>query len=138
MSEPGETARQTRYGETWAPLTDAPPEGRNLLGLAGLLVGVAAVLTSVTVAGGVVLGVVAVLLAVAGRRRVRAGEATNPRVATAGLVVGIVGIAFGVAAGIGLTWLFTSPNVQQYLHCATAAGDDRAQLTQCGHTYLDR
>ena len=139
MTTPPEPA-ETAYGEVWAPLSpaDVPPPGRNLVGLAGLLVGIAAVLTAVSVVGGLVLGVVAIVLAVTGRRRARRGEATNPRVATAGLVLGIVGLVLGVVVAVGLVVLFTSPRAQQYLQCATAAGDDRAQAQQCGHTYLDR
>lgn len=139
MSTPRDPV-ETSYGEVWAPLpsADVPPPGRNLLGLAALLVGIAAVLTSVTVAGGLVLGVVALVLGVTGRRRVRRGEATNRRVATAGVVLGIAGVVLAVAAAVGLLVLFSSPRVQQYLRCATSAGDDRAQLTECGHTYLDR
>jgi Domain of unknown function (DUF4190) len=73
---------------------DAP---RNEVGVASLLVGVVALLTCWLLIG-VPFGIAAVITGDVGRRRVQRGEANNPRIALAGMVLGAVSIAAGLAA----------------------------------------
>ncbi len=73
---------------------DAP---RNEVGVASLLVGVVALLTCWLLIG-VPFGVAAVITGDIARRRVQRGEANNPRIAMAGIVLGAVSIAAGLVA----------------------------------------
>lgn len=68
----------------------APTNPKNGLGIASLVVAIVALVVSVTVVGGVVLGFVAVIFGLAAHARVRRGEATNGGVAMTGIVLGIV------------------------------------------------
>lgn len=54
---------------------------------------------------GVPLGVVAVLTGDIAKRRVNRGEASNPRAAIAGMVLGAVAIVAGLAAIAYYSWL---------------------------------
>jgi Domain of unknown function (DUF4190) len=72
---------------------DAP---RNEVGVASLLVGLVALATCWLLIG-VPFGVAAVITGDVARRRVRRGEANNPRIALAGIVLGAVSIAAGLA-----------------------------------------
>jgi len=82
---------------------------RNQIGTASLVLGVAAILSCWLLIG-VFLGVAAVLTGDIGRRRVQRGEASNPRMATAGIVLGVIAILAGLAAVGYYSWLDAQPN----------------------------
>jgi hypothetical protein len=97
-----------------------PPTGpRNGLGIASLVIGIVALMTSVSVLGGVILGIVAAAIGLAARNRVKRGEANNGGVTMAGIVLGIVAtvvslIVVGAFVVIGIaTEAFNS----SYQHC---------------------
>jgi len=88
---------QPGYGEPAA----AP---RNGLGLAALIVGILAIIFAFLFFPlGLILALVAIGLGIAGRRRAKAGQATNGGMATGGLVLGVVSllIAIGLAVFVG-------------------------------------
>ena len=74
-----------------------PERPRNEMGVASLLVGVVALLTCWMLIG-VPFGIAAVITGDLARRRVRRGEANNPRIALAGMILGAVSIAAGLVA----------------------------------------
>ena len=80
---------------------DAP---RNQFGVASLLVGLVAVMTCWLLIG-VPFGIAAVITGDIARRRVRRGEANNPGIATAGIVLGVVAIGAGLVAIGYYAWL---------------------------------
>ncbi|MCF3963682.1 DUF4190 domain-containing protein [Streptomyces fuscigenes] len=65
---------------------------RGGMGTSALVVGVIGVLMSWYWPAGLVLGVLAVVFGVAGRKRVARGEAANAGAAQAGLILGAVGL----------------------------------------------
>jgi hypothetical protein len=73
---------------------DAP---RNEVGVASLLVGLVALGTCWLLIG-VPFGIAAVITGDVARRRVQRGEANNPRIALAGIILGAISIAAGLAA----------------------------------------
>jgi formate hydrogenlyase subunit 3/multisubunit Na+/H+ antiporter MnhD subunit len=82
-----------------------PPDApRNQFGTASLILGTAA-LISCWLLIGVPLGVAAVVTGDIARGRVRRGEATNPRFAIAGMALGAVAIAAGLAILGYYAWL---------------------------------
>jgi ABC-type phosphate transport system permease subunit len=74
-----------------------PDAVRNEMGVAALLVGLVALLTCWMLIG-VPFGIAAVITGDVARRRVRRGEANNPRIALAGMALGAVSIAVGLVA----------------------------------------
>jgi Domain of unknown function (DUF4190) len=80
---------------------DAP---RNQFGVASLILGAVA-LASCWLLIGVPLGIAAVVTGDIARGRITRGEANNPRVAIAGMVLGAVAIAAGLAAVAYYAWL---------------------------------
>jgi Domain of unknown function (DUF4190) len=79
---------------------DAP---QNQFGVASLILAIVAIMTCWLLLG-VPLGVAAVVTGDIARRRVQRGEANNPRIALAGMVVGGVAIAAGLAAIAFYAW----------------------------------
>ncbi len=82
-------------------LPDAP---RNEVGVASLLVGMVALLTCWLLIG-VPFGIAAAITGDVARRRVQRGEANNPRIALAGMVLGALAIAAGLIAIGYYAWL---------------------------------
>ncbi|HWH29809.1 MAG TPA: DUF4190 domain-containing protein [Mycobacteriales bacterium] len=120
----------------------APPGGpggygasgprKNGLGVAALVVGILALLTSFTVVVGAVLGIVALVLGLVGRGRAKRGEADNGGVALTGAVLGGVALLLSIviAATIGAV-IFGSESGRNLVECLADAGDDQAAVEQC-------
>jgi len=81
-----------------------PDVPRNEVGVASLLVGIVALLTCWLLIG-VPFGIAAVITGDMARRRVQRGQANNPRIAMAGMALGAISIAAGVAAIGYYAWL---------------------------------
>lgn len=112
-----------------------PPPPRNGLGVAALVVAVIALLTCFTVAGGVILGLVAVVLGFAGRARVKRGEASNGGVALAGIVLGVLAIIAGLSFIAIWVGVFKQVGATDYFDCLQQAGQDRTKVQQCSDEF---
>ena len=113
----------------YAPPPSAPQNG---LGIASL---VTAIIALLSIVGGVVLGVVAVILGFMGRSKAKRGEATNGGVAVAGIVLGFLSIVEAIAV-IGLFfWGFTEVGGTDYVDCLSRAGSDQEAAQQCANQF---
>jgi chromate transport protein ChrA len=65
-----------------------------------LIIGLVALLTSLTLIGGLVLGVLAAILGVIARAQVRHGQASNGDVAMIGIVLGVLAILASLIIGV--------------------------------------
>ncbi len=116
----------------------APTGRRNGLGTAALVVGVLAVVAAVTVVGGVVLGLVAVVLGALGRGRVKRGQADNGGSALAGIVLGVIAVVASAALiAFGLSVL-NSDSGQQYQDCLKRADNDAAAVQGCARQFTQQ
>lgn len=84
-------------------MTD-PDAPQNQFGVASLILALVALMTCWLLLG-VPLGVAAVVTGDLARRRVKRGEANNPRIALAGMILGGVAIVAGVIAVGVYSWL---------------------------------
>jgi hypothetical protein len=110
---------------------------RNGLGVAALVVGVLALLSSLTLIGGIVLGIAAIVLGVLGRGRAKRGEADNGGMALAGVVLGVVGLLLSLLfLAIGVA-IFSSESGQDLADCLEQAGDDQAAIEDCQRRFVD-
>ncbi|MCU1595180.1 MAG: hypothetical protein JWO12_2572 [Frankiales bacterium] len=120
-----------QYG---APQYGGPVSGppRNGFGVAALVLGILALVLCFTIFGGIVLGILALVFGVLGRRRAKNGEATNGGMALAGAICG----GLGMLASIGiLVFALTNDSTRNYLDCLSAAGQDKAAQTACQVEY---
>jgi hypothetical protein len=93
-----------------------PPTGRrNGLGAGSLVLAVVALVATVTISGGAILGIAAAAMGLVARRRVKRGEATDGGVAMAGIVLGIV----AAVVGLFIIWLAFGTDLfnENYQHC---------------------
>jgi hypothetical protein len=116
----------------YTPPTTAPKNG---LGIAAL---VTAIIGLLTVFGGIILGVVAVILGFLGWGRAKRGEATNGGVAIAGIVLGFLGIVVSIAVIALAVWGFSEMGGTDYVDCMSRAGSDQQAQQECADRFLDR
>lgn len=127
------------------PYSDAPavypgsPAPRNGAGVGALVAGLLSLPAAITVAGGVILGVLAIALGVTGRRRAGRGEADNRGMATVGLVTGILGVLASVVALIlfltVFDWFYNEIGGRDLISCLQDAGNDRAAQQACENEF---
>jgi hypothetical protein len=122
--------------QPYAGYPPPPPAGpKNGLGIAALVVAIIALLS---VVGGVVLGVVAIILGFIGWGRARRGEANNGGVAVAGIVLGFLSIIEAVAVIGFIVWGFDRVGGTDYVDCLSKAGNDEQAIQQCADQFRDR
>ena len=128
---------QQQYGQQqWGAPGGSGPK-RNGLGIAALVLGLLAVVTSFTLVGGIVLGLAAIVLGVLGRGRAKRGEADNGGMAIAGIVLGVIGVLLSaafIAAGVAL---FSSDSGQSLVDCLENAAGDPAAEQQCEQEFAE-
>jgi Domain of unknown function (DUF4190) len=115
----------------YAPPPSAPSNG---LGIASL---VTAIIALLTVVGGIVLGVVAVILGFLGWGKAKRGEANNGGIAVAGIVLGFLSIIEAIVV-IGLfIWGFGEVGGTDYIDCLSRAGNDEQAVQQCAEQFTE-
>ncbi|MCI4675985.1 DUF4190 domain-containing protein [Candidatus Mycolicibacterium alkanivorans] len=113
-----------------------PPTGpRNGLGVAALVIAIVALVSSFSVAGGIILGIVAVVIGFAARGRVKRGEADNGGVALAGIILGFVAIIVGLAFIAVYVFAFNQVGGGDYIDCLQKAGQDQNQVQKCADQF---
>jgi len=117
-----------------------PVAARGGAGLAttALVLGILAILTSFTVIGGVLLGILAIVFGVIAARRARRGLALGHGRAVAGVVTGIIGVLLaGLLIAVGVSVL-NSPAGKNLRSCLSNAHGDQAKIQQCNDQYRDQ
>jgi hypothetical protein len=117
--------------------TGQPRTGhRNGIGIAALVVGILALVSSVTVVGGIVLGILAICFGAIGRGRARRGEASNEGVALAGLVIGALGLALSVVlVAAGASLFFHHKKQFENLQACDKNATTQAQRDSCNRQF---
>lgn len=128
-------ANQPGYGQ---PAPGGPVGSpKNGLGVAALVLGILALLTSFTVLGGVLFGLLAIVLGLVGRGRAKRGEATNGGMALAGVILGVLGLLISVALiALGASFL-NSDSGKELQDCIESAGQDQAAAEQCQRDFAE-
>ncbi len=109
-----------------------PPQPRNGVGIAALVLGIVALLSSWTVIGGILFGLLAIIVGFVARGRVKRREATNGGMAITGIVLGLVSVLVAALAAYAVgTYIFGREDVQTLRQCLEEAGNDRAAQQEC-------
>ncbi len=122
------------YGQPPPP----PPAPKNGLGVAALVLAILALMSVWSVAGGIVLGLVAVILGFVARGRVKRREATNGGVAIAGIVLGFLAIAVSLVFIAIWVAVFREVGGSDYVDCLSRAGTDEPAVQRCADQFRDR
>ena len=115
-----------------------PAEPKNGFGITALILAIIGLVLCWSVAGGIVLGVCAVIFGFLGRGRVKRGEADNGGVAIAGIALGFVSIVAGLVFIPIYIGLFDSVGGTDYIDCVTRAGSDQQAVQECADEFTQR
>ena len=113
----------------------APAVMRNGLGVAALITGILGLFGSCSVVFGMLLGIVAIILGLVARGRVKRGQANNGGVATAGIILGALAVIVSIA---WVVWVFKGADVPQFFDCLSGAGQDPVKTDLCTSDFEDR
>jgi amino acid transporter len=119
----------------YAPPTAQPKNG---LGIAALVIAIVGLVFCWTVAGGVILGFVAIILGFVGRGRVKRGQATNGGVAIAGIVLGFLAIIVSLAFIPIWYSVFQDVGGSDYVDCVNKAGQNGEAIQKCVDQFRNR
>ena len=146
MSEPPPPPQYGAYPVSYPPPPPQPYSGfapppmgpRNGLGIAALVIAIIGLVFCWTVAGGVILGVVAVIIGFVARGRVTRGEASNGGVAIAGIVLGFLAIIVSLVFIPIWIGVFNEVGGSSYVDCLSKAGSDNQAVQKCADQFRDR
>jgi hypothetical protein len=116
-----------------------PPTGpRNGLGITALVLAIIGLVFCWSVAGGIILGLCAIIIGFVGRGRVKRGEATNGGVAIAGIVLGFLAIIVSLIFIPIWIGVFGEVGGTDYVDCVAKAGSNEQAIQQCADQFRDR
>ncbi|MDR3660307.1 MAG: DUF4190 domain-containing protein [Mycobacterium sp.] len=125
-------ASQPGYGQ---PALSGP---RNGIGIAALILGIAGLLTSWSVIGGLLFGLLAVTLGVIGTSRVKQGLANNGVVAAAGIALGALAALLAVVFIFIAVAFYRQVGFSDYMTCMQQAGQDQPAMNTCVDQFRSR
>ncbi len=132
---------QPAYGQ---PGYDQPGHGsqgprtmKNGLGIAALVLGILALLSTITIVGGLLFGLIAIILGIIGRGRVKRGEADNGGMALAGIILGAISMVLSIVFIVAGVALFEQLGGTDLVSCLDDAGNDQAAIEQCNTDFQD-
>jgi len=116
-----------------------PPTGpRNGLGITALVLAIIGLMFCCSVAGGIIIGLSAIIIGFVGRGRVKRGEATNGGVAIAGIVLGFLAIIVSLIFIPIWIGVFDDLGGTDYVDCVAKAGSNQQAIQQCADQFRDR
>jgi hypothetical protein len=116
-----------------------PPTGpRNGLGITALVLAILGLVFCWSVAGGVILGLCAIIIGFVARGRVKRGEATNGGVANAGIALGFLAIIVSLIFIPIWIGVFDEVGGTDYIDCVAKAGSNQQAIQQCADQFRGR
>jgi hypothetical protein len=105
------------------------------MAIAALVLGILAFLLSITVVGGIVLGLIAVIVGILASGRAKRGLAGGRGMAITGIVLGVLALLISVGlAVLGLS-ILNSDSGKTYQSCVKAADGDQAKVKKCAEEF---
>ncbi|GAA3491493.1 DUF4190 domain-containing protein [Streptomyces cremeus] len=131
MSYPHHPPQNNDYGQ---PHHGAPAQQKNGLAIAALVLGILSLFASITLIGGILLGLLAVIFGIIAARKARGGRAPNGVMAIIGAVLGGLGIiASGVIIAVGAS-LLNSEEFKNLNDCVQQA-DTQSEKDACADKF---
>ena len=135
----GRRARRDGYGAAPAavePVAEEPVVKRGgAAATAALVFGIFALVTSFTVVGGVVLGILALIFGVIGSRRAKRGLAYGRGRALAGILTGLIGIIISIALIGFFVSMVRGSDAKAMRNCVQHAGFNASAIHSCYKEY---
>jgi uncharacterized membrane protein len=97
----------------------------NWLGTTALVTAIVGLIVCWSVLGGVAFGVIAIIVGVSARGRVKRGEATNGSVATSGIALGVLAVVVSLAVIPIWVRLYQEVDAPAYVDCVAKTSDQQ-------------
>lgn len=113
------------------------PQGGAGMAVTALVLGVIALLGSITIVVGILVGLIAVVLGLVASGRAKRGRARGRGMAIVGVVTGSLGIVVAgglIALGVSIINSDTGKDLRD---CLADAGDDQEAIAQCQRDFED-
>jgi H+/Cl- antiporter ClcA len=105
------------------------------MAVAALVLGILGLVTSFTVVGGIIFGLLGIIFGIIASRRAKRGEAGGRGMAIAGIVTGALGVLVVIALiAVGAS-LLNSNAGKTYRDCVNNANGDPAALQACANQF---
>ncbi|MEV6770852.1 DUF4190 domain-containing protein [Nocardia sp. NPDC051030] len=106
------------------------PKGKGLA-ITALVLGILALLSSITILGGILFGLFAVIFGLIAMFKARKGTGGGLGLAVAGLILGILGLVVSIVlVVVGYSW-FVDNGGKDLIDCLNKAGNDQSKVDQC-------
>jgi len=122
------------YGQ---PAWQESPKGRGLA-VTALVLGILGLVTAVTVAGGILFGLIAFIVGLVALVKARRGSAGGPVMAGIGTVLGLLAVVAAIVLGIVYWNLFIESGGREFFDCVNDAEGDQAAITRCEEQFNQR
>lgn len=113
------------------------PRGGSGLAVGALVLGILAVLSSWTVIGGILLGIIGLVLGFIASGRAKKGLATGRGMAIVGIITSLLGIVIAIVLVVAVGSFLNSDSAKNLQDCIEQAGNDQAELDQCEQDFTD-
>lgn len=115
-----------------------PVVGGSGMATAALALGILALISSWTVFGGILLGLLAVILGFVALRKARRGLGAGRGRAIAGIILGLLSMAIAIALVAFAVSIFNSEEAQNLKDCLRDAGASQSEIQQCENEFRDQ
>ncbi|MDQ2839265.1 MAG: DUF4190 domain-containing protein [Actinomycetota bacterium] len=105
------------------------------MAVAALVLGILGLVTSITVVGGIIFGLLGIVLGIVASRRARRGEAGGRGMAIAGIVTGALGLIVVVGLIVAGASLLNSKAGKNLQTCLSNANGNQAQIQACNNQF---
>jgi O-antigen ligase len=116
---------------------EQPRKGGSGLAVAALVLGILALLSSWTVIGGILLGLIGLVLGFIASGRAKKGMAGGRGMAIIGIITSLLAIVIAIVFVVAVGSFLNSDSAKNLQDCIEQAGNDQAQLDQCEQDFTD-
>jgi uncharacterized membrane protein len=127
---------QQPYGQQ--PYGQQPIKPSSGLAIGALVCGILALLSSWTIIGGIVFGIVAAVLGFIAVNKVNKGTASGKGMGLTGAILGILGIIAAVIVIFAIGAFWKSTGVGDYVDCINDAGNSTSEQQKCDEEFNKR
>lgn len=107
------------------------PQGGRGLAITALVLGILALLSSPTVLGGVLFGLLGLVFGIIATVKSRRGTAAGGGMAITGLILAVLGLVGGIVVGVVAGNWLADHGGRSYMDCVKQAGNDQSQVRKC-------